>query len=63
MSKRSLKQLVDMKIVRGWDDPRLYTLIAIRRRGVPPGAILAFINELGVTTALSVVPVVFRPPS
>jgi glutaminyl-tRNA synthetase len=58
MSKRSLKQLVDMKIVRGWDDPRLYTLIAIRRRGVPPGAILAFINELGVTTAVSVVPIV-----
>lgn len=55
MSKRSLKKLVDMKVVRGWDDPRLYTLIAIRRRGVPPGAILSFINELGVTTSLSVV--------
>jgi glutaminyl-tRNA synthetase len=55
MSKRSLKQLVDMKIVRGWDDPRLYTLIAVRRRGVPPGAILSFVNELGVTASLSVV--------
>lgn len=32
-----------------WDDPRLYTLIALRRRGVPPGAILSFVNELGVT--------------
>ena len=51
MSKRALKQLVEKKMVRGWDDPRLYTLIAIRRRGVPPGAILSFINELGVTTA------------
>lgn len=51
MSKRALKKLVDDKIVRAWDDPRLYTLIAIRRRGIPPGAILAFINELGVTTA------------
>src|ERR1700759_4494181 len=51
MSKRGLKQLVDLKIVRGWDDPRLFTLIAIRRRGVPPGAILEFVNELGVTTA------------
>ena len=51
MSKRALKQLVDLNLVRGWDDPRLYTLIAIRRRGVPPGAILSFINELGVTTA------------
>lgn len=51
MSKRVLKALVENKIVRGWDDPRLYTLIALRRRGVPPGAILSFINELGVTTA------------
>ncbi|KAI1423223.1 glutaminyl-tRNA synthetase [Xylaria sp. FL1777] len=53
MSKRALKKLVESGIVRGWDDPRLYTLIAIRRRGIPPGAILSFINELGVTTALS----------
>lgn len=51
MSKRALVELVKKKYVRGWDDPRLYTLAALRRRGVPPGAILAFINELGVTTA------------
>ncbi|KAG6357670.1 hypothetical protein INS49_013549 [Diaporthe citri] len=51
MSKRALVELVTKKYVRGWDDPRLYTLAALRRRGVPPGAILAFINELGVTTA------------
>jgi glutaminyl-tRNA synthetase len=37
--------------VRGWDDPRLYTLIAIRRRGVPAPAVLNFVSELGVTTA------------
>lgn len=55
MSKRALKKLVDQKHVRGWDDPRLYTLIAIRRRGVPPGAILSFINELGVTTSLTLI--------
>jgi glutaminyl-tRNA synthetase len=55
MSKRALKQLVDEKHVRGWDDPRLYTLIAIRRRGVPPGAILSFISELGVTTATTLI--------
>lgn len=41
------------KIVRGWDDPRLYTLIALRRRGIPPGAIRAFIAELGVSDSLS----------
>ncbi|KAM3086294.1 Glutaminyl-tRNA synthetase [Clarireedia jacksonii] len=51
LSKRKLKKLVDEKYVRGWNDPRLYTLIGIKRRGVPPGAILEFINELGVTTA------------
>ncbi|KAF8439227.1 tRNA synthetases class I, catalytic domain-containing protein [Terfezia claveryi] len=51
MSKRKIAKLVNQGYVRGWDDPRLYTLVAIRRRGVPPGAILSFVNELGVTTA------------
>ena len=55
LSKRKLKELVDKKIVRGWDDPRLYTLIAVRRRGIPPGAILEFVNELGVTTNNSII--------
>ncbi|KAK4112640.1 glutaminyl-tRNA synthetase [Canariomyces notabilis] len=55
LSKRKLKEMVDKKIVRGWDDPRLYTLIAVRRRGVPPGAILEFVNELGVTTSNSII--------
>ena len=53
LSKRKIAKLVEEKIVRGWDDPRLYTLVALRRRGVPPGAILAFVNELGVSTALT----------
>ena len=44
-------KLVEDGIVRGWNDPRLYTLVALRRRGVPPGAILSFVNELGVSTA------------
>lgn len=51
LSKRKIAKLVNEGIVRGWDDPRLYTLEAIRRRGVPPGAILSFINTLGVTTS------------
>ncbi|KAK4161944.1 tRNA synthetases class I, catalytic domain-containing protein [Cladorrhinum sp. PSN259] len=55
LSKRKLKELVDKKYVRAWDDPRLYTLIAVRRRGVPPGAILEFVNELGVTTSNSII--------
>jgi glutaminyl-tRNA synthetase len=58
MSKRALKQLVELKHVRGWDDPRLYTLLAIRRRGVPPGAILSFVNELGVTTSQTIIQIV-----
>ncbi|KAK7419424.1 Glutaminyl-tRNA synthetase [Neonectria punicea] len=58
MSKRDLKKLVEGGVVRGWDDPRLYTLIAIRRRGIPPGALLAFVNELGVTTAKTVIQIV-----
>lgn len=48
MSKRKIAQLVREGHVHGWDDPRLYTLIALRRRGVPPGAIVALVNELGV---------------
>lgn len=51
LSKRKIAKLVNGGYVRGWNDPRLYTLIAIRRRGVPPGAIIEFVNELGVTTA------------
>ncbi|KAH8797353.1 putative glutaminyl-tRNA synthetase [Xylogone sp. PMI_703] len=51
LSKRKIKELVEKHHVRDWDDPRLYTLIALRRRGIPPGAILAFVNELGVTKA------------
>jgi glutaminyl-tRNA synthetase len=39
--------------VRGWDDPRLYTLVALRRRGIPAQALLKFVEELGVTDALT----------
>ncbi|GAW23783.1 hypothetical protein ANO14919_133600 [Xylariales sp. No.14919] len=55
LSKRKIMKLVEGNIVRGWDDPRLFTLIAIKRRGVPPGAIVEFVSELGVTTAPSVI--------
>lgn len=55
LSKRKILKLVEGKIVRGWDDPRLHTLIGIKRRGVPPGAILEFVNELGVTTTNAVI--------
>ncbi|KAI0298878.1 glutamine-tRNA ligase [Russula brevipes] len=49
-SKRKLLALVKEGYVLGWDDPRLYTLIALRRRGVPAGAIISFVGGLGVST-------------
>lgn len=58
MSKRKIAKLVNEGYVRGWDDPRLFTLASIKRRGVPPGAILSFINTLGVTTSTTNIQVV-----
>ncbi|KAF9247380.1 glutaminyl-tRNA synthetase [Melanogaster broomeanus] len=52
-SKRKILQLVNEGYVTGWDDPRLHTVIALRRRGVPPEAILSFVSTLGVSTAVS----------
>ena len=40
-------------VVRNWDDPRLFTLVALRRRGVPPGALKKFVLDQGVTKANS----------
>lgn len=57
LSKRKISKLVSEGYVRGWDDPRLYTLPALRRRGIPPRAILSFVNELGVTKAAAVIEV------
>ncbi|GAA0527463.1 glutamine--tRNA ligase/YqeY domain fusion protein [Chitinophaga japonensis] len=47
-SKRKLKQLVSDGIVRGWDDPRMPTLSALRRRGYTPASIRAFCERVGV---------------
>lgn len=49
MSKRKLRKLVETGVVRGWDDPRLTTLRGLRRRGVPPEAIIEFVTGLGET--------------
>lgn len=55
MSKRKLKELVDKKIVHGWDDPRMPTLSGYRRRGYPPEAIRDFCERIGVTKKDSVI--------
>lgn len=49
MSKRRLLELVYEGHVEGWDDPRMPTLCGLRRRGVPPEAIRAFCEHIGVT--------------
>ena len=48
MSKRKLLQLVNDKRVSGWDDPRMPTLVGMRRRGYPPEAIRTFCERIGV---------------
>ncbi len=49
MSKRKLLDLVERKLVNGWDDPRLPTLKGLRRRGYTPEAIRAFCEHIGVS--------------
>lgn len=49
MSKRKLLQLVQEKLVSGWDDPRMPTLTGMRRRGYTPQAIRSFIDKIGYT--------------
>ncbi|MDO9004760.1 MAG: glutamine--tRNA ligase/YqeY domain fusion protein [Aquabacterium sp.] len=50
-SKRKLKQLVDEGTVEGWDDPRMPTIVGLRRRGYTPEAIQLFCERIGVTKA------------
>ena len=48
LSKRKLISLVRDRLVQGWDDPRMPTLVGMRRRGFPPAAIRDFAARIGV---------------
>ena len=48
MSKRKLLELVQEKLVDGWDDPRMPTLVGLRRRGFTPESIRSFCETIGV---------------
>lgn len=54
VSKRKIGKLITEGYVRDWDDPRLFTLTALRRRGFPPEAINLFCAKVGVTMAQTV---------
>ena len=55
-SKRYLKQLVEAKKVKGYDDPRLPTLVGLKRRGYTPASIKAFILDAGLSRLNSTTP-------
>jgi glutaminyl-tRNA synthetase len=55
MSKRKLLELVELGVVSGWDDPRMPTLVGLRRRGYTPESILNFCERIGVAKRDSIV--------
>ena len=55
MSKRKLLELVEGHHVRGWDDPRMPTIVGMRRRGYTPEAIRNFCDRIGVAKRENVV--------
>jgi glutaminyl-tRNA synthetase len=59
LSKRKLLHLVREKRVDGWDDPRLPTISALRRRGYPPAAVRRFAELVGVAKVQSIVDTAF----
>jgi glutaminyl-tRNA synthetase len=58
-SKRVLRPLVEAGIVRGWDDPRMPTIIGLRRRGYTPEAIRVYCENSGISKANSTIDIAF----
>ncbi len=56
LGKRYLKRLVNEHKVMGWDDPRFYTIVGMKRRGIPAQAIKNFVLANGLTKAKSIIP-------
>lgn len=59
MSKRKLLQLVNEKVVTGWDDPRMPTICGLRRRGYTPESLRNFAETIGVAKRDQVIDVAF----
>jgi len=57
MSKRKLLQLVEEKLVSGWDDPRMPTISGLRRRGYTPESIRNFVEKVGITKTEGIIDV------
>ena len=55
LSKRLLMKLVEEGHVNGWDDPRMPTLSGLRRRGIPPEAVVDFCGRISINKSYSVV--------
>jgi len=55
LSKRRLIKLVNDKLVDGWDDPRMSTILGLRRRGYTPASLRDFCDRIGITKNVSVI--------
>ena len=53
-SKRKILNIIESKIVEDWDDPRLFTIAGLKRRGVPPQVLYTFCERNSVTMAQAI---------